>query len=137
MLRKIDQCVIGKPTNFLGLRITYKVNAIELDQEEYIETVIRKFGILDGCNPVSLPADPGMNLKLNDGNETQKPFRSLVGCLNFIAARTHLGIMHVINVLSRVQVKPSYEHYAIAKKVLKISEFTCNQAHTNILFMHL
>ena len=66
---------------FQGLRIRREEGKVTVDQERYIETMLKRFQ-MDQCKPSRTPAD--LNLKLQtaqNGDEEvdQRIYRSLVG----------------------------------------------------------
>jgi Reverse transcriptase (RNA-dependent DNA polymerase) len=54
---------LGEARNILGVRITQdkKNKKVYLDQEDYIEMVLNKFGMKD-CNPAKTPLELGSKL---------------------------------------------------------------------------
>jgi len=64
-----------------------------MSQERYVDTILRRFNMLD-CNPVSTPAEKGLQLTEASDEEHQQfiernfPFRSAVGSLIYLMAAT-------------------------------------------------
>ena len=91
----------GKIKHFLGLRISQNEDGISVDQEMFIQNVLRRFGMED-CKPNKTPAE--MNLKLERSSEQRSDidvtaYRSLVGSLLYVSKQTRLDVTWITNQL--------------------------------------
>lgn len=69
---RVQVKIIGRPKKFLGIRINFVIDRLELDQTKYIEFILKKFGLLDS-RELSLPAVPGLKFRPNQGKQTELP----------------------------------------------------------------
>ena len=112
---------------FLGIRITRDraAGTIVLDQEQYIETVLRRFGMQDS-RPVSTPAEPGLHLtaKMSPSSPSEhhfmadKPYRSLIGSLMFAMVCSRPDIAYALGVLCRFMSNPGPLHWKAGMRIL-------------------
>ena len=114
VLEKVTTWVIGCPRKFLGIRFTFANGAVFLDQTDYIQHVAKCFH-LQNATPLSKPVEQAYKFTINNGESTNKPFWSIIGCLSYIAAGTRPDISYVMNELSQYQSNPLEEHYNVAK----------------------
>jgi hypothetical protein len=126
---------LGSPEKILGVRIRRDGNtgSIYLDQQLYIEETIARFEMTN-CDTRKTPHQPGLVLceKMSPKNEEEKqdmegkPYRELVGCLNYIATRTRPDITHAVSNLCRFMSNPGQAHWLAAKHVLRYLKGTSN-----------
>ncbi|GBM04742.1 Retrovirus-related Pol polyprotein from transposon TNT 1-94 [Araneus ventricosus] len=88
-------------TEFLGIRLLFTPTEFKLDQEEYIDKMLKRFKMSD-CKPCSTPLEPKCtpadfaNSELFEG-----PFHELIGSLLYLAVRTRPDILFSVNELSQ------------------------------------
>lgn len=92
--------------------------SIHLDQEEYVNELLRRFHMTE-VNGVKKPMECGTKVPENNGSVTNKPFRSIIGGLAYLATHTQPDIAYAINELSHHQQKPSEVHWNMAKRILR------------------
>ena len=126
---------LGEPRNFLGINIerNRKERIISLTQEAYIEKMLQRFGFSE-MHPQRTPmiTQQVANRKRRDreesnDDETQTntltesntPYREAVGSLSYLANVTRPDILYAVNVLSRHQVNPTDDDWAIVKRVFR------------------
>ena len=96
--------VIGRPETFLGIKFSYKRGEIRLNQEEYIEFLLRKFH-METSSAVKKPMEPGVKVLRNTGNETMRLMVAIAVCegyeltqLDVVAAFQNPPISHDVYV---------------------------------------
>jgi hypothetical protein len=101
--------------------------AVMLSQTALINKIITQYGQQD-ANPVATPMDPGLKLQRVDRskltyhdieNLNKLPYRSLVGCLLYIAIGTRPDIAYAIQQLSQFLDNYSYAHWHAATRVVR------------------
>lgn len=119
---------------FLGIEIDrLDDGSIFVHQAAYARKVIRKFN-MENCNPVGVPSDTNQRLSQNDDSEQSNfPYRQLVGSIMYLAMGTRPDISYAIGVASRYLEKPSSTHVGAAKRILKYIKGTLNRG---ILYHH-
>lgn len=109
---------LGEIKKCLGIRVRRdcKKGIIILDQENYTEGILKRFG-MNECKPVSTPLIP--NEKLTKHTEKDKyPFQELIGALMYLSVCTRPDISYAISSLSHFNTCYGREHWITAKKVL-------------------
>lgn len=120
-------------TCYLGIEIIRdrKLKTIKLSQAAYTKSVLKKFEMSD-CNGVTIPTDPGVQLRYNldvngdTGPIAQVPYQQLIGSLMYLSIGTRPDITHAVNSLSKFLKAPSDEHWTSAKRILKYLKSTIN-----------
>ena len=111
---------------FLGLKTVKKENSIEINQEQYIEKLLERFG-LESCKSVETPL---AEIKLarqecpQEGNEEQErlknfDYRILKGCLNYLACSSRPDTSFAANFKSSFIENPGKKHWEAGKRVLR------------------
>ena len=106
---------------FLGIQIETGPGRLSLDQEQYEEDLQQKQG-MSNCKPLKTPISPNEKfMKATDDNELadESTYRSLLGCLLFLAKQTRRDILFGVNVLSRFMAKPTKAHMNTVKRILR------------------
>ena len=79
---------LGAAKSCIGIRITQGGESISLNQEEYINEILVKFG-MDGCTPTRTPVDISSKLSTRHEDEPsllgKVPYQEALGCLLFFA----------------------------------------------------
>jgi hypothetical protein len=87
----------------LGIQIEQNENEICLSQAEYIREILKRYRMED-CKPVLTPLAVGFKLSElhseDDNEDTNFPFRELIGALMYVAVGTRPDISHAVSVLS-------------------------------------
>lgn len=123
--QKFDIQTLGKTKRLLGVSFEQTENSLTLNQENYICEVYERFSKYP-IPLVSLPLAPGVVFSRTQCPEHEEdikememiPYRSLIGCLSFVASRTRPDISYAVNVLSQFQANPGRVHWDHLLKVL-------------------
>jgi hypothetical protein len=115
---------LGEAKYALGIRISQSNQEITLDQEEYIDELLRRFNMKD-CKGVSTPMVPNVKLE-KQGTFPKKglPYQSLIGSVMFLAVNTRPDIVFAVNYLSQFNNCYSVEHWEAAKRILRYLKST-------------
>lgn len=130
LMRKFEMKDLGKATHILGMRLRQEQNKIILDQKNYIHRVLEQFKMTE-CNPVSTPLENGIKLEKGDKCDPHSRYRSLIGCIMYIAVCTRPDIAHAASLLSQFNNSHSDTHWKAAKRVLRYLKGTMDY---NIVF---
>ena len=122
---KFDLKVLGKTKKLLGVEFEEIKENLYIHQTNYINDVYSRF---KKYNPPisSLPISKGILLSkeqcpaTNSELEEMKkiPYRSLIGCISFLACRTRPDVMYAVNTLSQFQSQPGKYHWNVALRLL-------------------
>lgn len=118
---------MGQIKKFLGIQLEESTNGdIKLHQTQYIQMISKRFAIT-AEEPVSTPLPVGIQLSKRDCPVTEDDkqrmkgikYRSLIGCLLYVAQRTRPDIIHAVAALSQFNCNPSFTHWTILRQVLR------------------
>lgn len=110
---------LGDVKNFLGLEISRNLErgTIELSQQSYVDKILDTFGMKD-CRAASTPMD--LNCKwVRSEKCTDKPFKELLGCLQYLTLMSRPDITIAVSILSQFQSMPGDEHWVGLKRILR------------------
>lgn len=121
LMSKFEMKDLGKVELFLGMRVRQEGRRIRIDQEEYIEKLLQRFGMQD-AKPVSTPAVPGQRFtKCANSHKPDEtiPYRELIGSLLYIAVCTRPDIAHAVNYMSQFCNCYDEVHWRATKRILR------------------
>lgn len=133
---KLDVKILGKVKYLLGVNFETINNVTYLSQNTYIDKLIKRFNELPKSY-VNLPIKVGQKLPIADKDskveETELmkkyPYRTLIGCLSFLASRSRPDIEYAVNTMSQFNSSYTKEHWEI---VVNIFNYVCNTKHCKI-----
>jgi hypothetical protein len=113
---------LGEARRFLGLEIGRTANGITLGQEDYINTIVRRFQLQNARDAVS-PMDPHVDLDNPNCEDKQTKdqtlYQSMVGSLMYAALGTRPDISFCVAILSKYSAQPLQMHFTAAKRALR------------------
>lgn len=121
---------LGEMEMFLGMRITRdrKKRILWLDQQQYLERILTKFGIPNAKHrPVSIPLDGYSSLvPASDNDERIDPteYSMIIGSLMFAMVYTRADIAFALGRLSQFTKEPTKRHGHALKKLMRYLRFT-------------
>lgn len=129
LMKRFKMKYLGEAKTILGLKITRdrKAGKIYLDQEAYIDKMLRRFN-MDNCKSVSTPFDSNQKLlKLTEGEvieDNEVPYQEAIGCLLYAAQGCRPDISYAVNCLSKFNNKHSQTHWGAVKRVFRYLQGT-------------
>src|SRR5947207_7266863 len=128
---------MGELKHFLGIQVRQdrEHRQIHVDQSEYINTILEKYGLAD-CNPVTTSIATGTRLRKStpdDNNlmEDSKEYQSIVRSQMYAMLCTRPDLAYAISQVSQFSNLSNISHYAVAKHVLRYFKGTL---HVGITF---
>lgn len=118
LMKKFEMKDLGRAKYVLGMRLNQEENKITLDQKTYIQKVLEQFNMVD-CKPVSTPLECGMKFEKGEQTDLDSKYRSLVGCIMYIAICTRPDIAHASSLLSQFNNCHSDTHWKAAKRIMR------------------
>lgn len=122
---KFDIKVLGKTTKLLGVNFIQNKNHVTINQTDYIEKVydmFKRFKIPHSSLPISKSTVLSRNQRPNTNQEIDEmqkyPYRSLIGCLSYIALKTRPDITYAVNAFSQFQENPGPVHWHFLLRLL-------------------
>ncbi|KXJ71784.1 hypothetical protein RP20_CCG019713 [Aedes albopictus] len=117
---------LGSAVSCLGIRITRAKGSVSLDQEAYIDSMLRRFNMQD-AKTVSTPMNTAEKLSKemspNTPEETERmkniPYQEAVGCLMYLAQCTRPDILFTVNLLSRFNCCYGPKHWEAVKHLFR------------------
>jgi hypothetical protein len=114
----------------LGIQIEQNENEICLSQAGYIREILKRYRMED-CKPVLTPLAVGSKLSElhseDDNEDTNFPFRELIGALMYVAVGTRPDVSHAVSVLSQFSNCYRKKHCTAAKRVLRYLKGTIDK----------
>ena len=104
----------------LGVAMDQSPNKITLNQEKYIDDVLRRFDMQD-CKGVSTPLNSSLKItKTGDGVPADKSlYQSIIGSIAYAMTWTRPDLAYSVSKLSRYLNEPTRQHMNQAKHVLR------------------
>jgi hypothetical protein len=118
---EFDITDLGLATWLLGLHITYTSEGINVSQEQYIDKLLKKFG-MESSRPVSTPLDKGNKLrKGTEADRIEDPayYQAIIGSVMYAVTGTRPDLAHTISCLSQFNSCPTAQHLSAAKHTLR------------------
>src|SRR5947209_11150336 len=108
---------LGRPTSFLGIQIEISDNCVKILQTQYIEEVLKRFGMNDAAG-VSTPMVPNSKLSKSNSNNDEFPldqngtiiYQSIVGSLMYAMVCTRPDRAYTLSRLSKFNANPTNVH---------------------------
>jgi hypothetical protein len=114
----------------LGIQIEQNENEICLSQAGYIREILKRYRMED-CKPVLTPLAVGSKVSelhsKDDNEDTNFPFRELIGALMYVAVGTRPDVSHAVSVLSQFSNCYHKKHCTAAKRVLRYLKGTIDK----------
>jgi hypothetical protein len=130
---KFDITILGQTRKLLGIEFVMYNNNLCIHQSNYIQKVydmFKNFKIPISSLPIAKSTiltkldSPSNNIDIDE--MSKYPYRSLLGCLAFIAGRTRPDISFAVNILSQFQENPGLTHWNCLLKLLGYVKLTQN-----------
>lgn len=119
---------LGEAQRYVGINISRNVDArvLVLSQNVAISGMLKHFGMSE-VNGRETPLDIGQAIDPEpEGEITDKPYRSLIGCLNYPVQWTRPDLAYAVGKLSQVLSHATDEHWKLAVRVLRYVSKTAN-----------
>ncbi|RVW63782.1 Retrovirus-related Pol polyprotein from transposon TNT 1-94 [Vitis vinifera] len=126
MKKSFSMSDLGLLSYYLGIEVCQNSQRITLNQSAYARKVLDKCGMKD-CNPSQIPMEPRLKLS----KESTSPpvdttlYRSIVGSLRYLL-HTRPDLAFSVGMVSRYMEKPTTEHMAAVKHILRYVKGTLN-----------
>nr|GEX09605.1 copia protein [Tanacetum cinerariifolium] len=118
MHKKFQMSSMRELTYFLGLQVTQKDDGIFINQDKYVDEILKKFGFLT-VKTASTPMETLKSL-LKDENAKDVDvhlYRSMIGSLMYLTS-SRPNIMFAVYACARFQVTPKVSHLHAVKESL-------------------
>ena len=122
---------LGRINNFLGIRFLQRKGHVEMDQTEYLTSILQKYGMSE-CKPRGTPCELGSSsssssLTVAPLSENPRVYRELVGSLLYATTCTRLDLSWAVSKLSQHLSNPEPTDWVMLKHVLKYVKGTVDQ----------
>ncbi|GJY69128.1 putative ribonuclease H-like domain-containing protein, partial [Tanacetum coccineum] len=119
MKGEFEMSAMGELTFFLGLQVQQRPDGIFINQDKYVQEILKKFDL--EC--VRTATTPYEAPKPKSKNEPDSPvnvhlYRSMIGSLMYLTA-SRPDIMFAVSACSRFQVTPTTSNLEAVKKIFK------------------
>ena len=112
---------LGEMKQFLGVNVHHKNDSIFLEQSNFTENLLAKFGFSD-AKPVATPVDISQKLcklKENDEKFDIDKYQSAVGALLFLSTRSRPDISFAVSNVAKYCTNPSKMHWQAVKRIFR------------------
>ncbi|KAJ0970051.1 hypothetical protein J5N97_022928 [Dioscorea zingiberensis] len=126
MMEKFNMSDLGLLSYYLGIEVCQTSHGISLCQSGYASKILEKTGMAD-CNSCQTPMEPRLKLSKNseDSFVDATFYRSIIGSLRYLV-NTRPDIAYAIGIVSRFMEKPTSQHLAAVKQILRYIRGTLN-----------
>lgn len=121
LMEKFKMKDLGPIHFILGISVTQDEDSLSLCQSQYIKLMLKKYGLWDSI-PVSVPADPNIKFRKDDGISKKvesNMYQSMIGSLLYAAMATRPDIAYSVSVLSRYNSDPNEVHLTGVKRIFR------------------
>jgi hypothetical protein len=111
---------LGDATDFLHMQITRKGNKLSLDQVNYLDKILDRFGMVNS-KPARTPLPEGYQPLANTGpadSALWSQFQQVIGSLLYIMLGTRPDIAFAVTKLAQQSANPTKDHLSKAKYIL-------------------
>jgi len=110
---------LGQLTYFLGLEVHHRSNGIFLNQQKYIQDLIKLAG-LAGTTSVDTPMEVNVKYMKDEGDLLPNPIfhQHLVGSLIYVIT-TRLDISYAVHQVSQFMSSPRHLHFAAVHRIIR------------------
>lgn len=121
---------LGDVSKMLGIRVTRNRTSrtLELDQEQYLDKVLRKFGFANAVSkPITTPMDGYDDLKPGKDTDIRISatwYREVIGSLMYAMVYTRPDIAFALGRLSQYMQDPCEHHERAVKRLLRYTKST-------------
>jgi len=133
---------LGRISNILGMKVRRKdeTGKIRLSQQKYVNELLERLVSMRNSKEVFTPIESNLKISKDmcpqiEGERhemVKRLYRELVGGLIYLANVTQPDIAFTASILSCFCSNPGYEHWLIAKRVLKYLKATAHYGITYI-----
>lgn len=116
---------LGQVKQCLGVRVRVTENEITLDQEQYVENLLKRFN-MSHCKTAETPMEINLRLEKSENVCNMYPYQQLIGGLMYLAVLTRPDIAYSVSYLSQFNNSYNETHWKHAKRVLRYLKNTKN-----------
>jgi hypothetical protein len=119
---------LNDATDFLCMQITRKGNKLSLDQVNYLNKILDRFGMVNS-KPARTPLPEGYQLLANTepaDSTLQSQFQQVIGSLLYIMLSIRPDIAFAVTKLAQQSANPTKDHLSKAKHILAYLNSTRN-----------
>lgn len=111
-VEEFEMSDVGEVKNFLGMKVERDIEerTLKISQRGFLENLLRRFNMQD-CKPISTPMECRLRLERGKpGEQTDKPYRELVGCLMHVGFTSRPDLCMTANYFSQFQRCRTEQH---------------------------
>jgi len=128
--QKFEMKDLGPLHHFLGVKVIqdHLTGVIWIGQPSHTEKMLQKYGMYDS-KPVRTPVNPDVKLVPSENPDdvcNQLMYQAVVGSLLYLSTKTRPDIAYAVSRVTRFCAKPTKEHWAAVKRILRYLKGTSN-----------
>nr|GFB03452.1 copia protein [Tanacetum cinerariifolium]GFB03487.1 copia protein [Tanacetum cinerariifolium] len=118
--------MMGEMTFFLGLQVNQSPSGIFINQSNYVNEILKKYG-LNSCDTIGTPMDIKGKLDLDQFRipVDATKYRSMIGSLMYLTS-SRPYIVHPTCVCARYEAQPTEKHFKEVKRIFRYLYGTVN-----------
>lgn len=123
---KIEITEKGEMKQFIGLTIKRTSDLIEINQTNYIEEMLERYGMAN-CNPVQAPSEVNLNLCPDDTDvqlADRSEFLEMLGSAMYVTNGTRADGAFLTNSLCKYMIAPTEKHMKVLKRFMRYFQGT-------------
>nr|GEY48297.1 hypothetical protein [Tanacetum cinerariifolium] len=126
MKTRFEMSMMREMTFFLGLQVNQSPNGIFINQSNYVNEILKKYG-LNTCDIIGTPMDIKDKLDLDQIGTLvdATKYRSMIGALMYLTL-SRPNIVHATCVCARYQAHPTEKHLKEVKRIFGYLRGTVN-----------
>ncbi|KAK3037255.1 hypothetical protein RJ639_029667 [Escallonia herrerae] len=119
MNKEFEMKDINEMSYFLEVKVKQLEYEIFMSQKKYAEKILSRFRMKD-CNPVAIPAETGMELRVDSNQKSVNPalYKNMVESLMYLTF-TRPDITYAVGLVNRYMKRPKQDHFIAAKRILR------------------
>lgn len=123
---------MGQIKNCLGMNVNVKKNCVTLDQEKFIDSILKRFNMIS-CKTSDTPMEVNLKLEkaVNDNCGETYPYQQLIGSLMYLSVLTRPDISYSVSFWSQYNTCFSETHWRHLKRLLRYLQKT---KHFGLIF---
>lgn len=131
LTKQFSMTDLGEMTGILGVNVVQSEEGVSLDQEAYLEKVLKIFG-MSQCRPISTPAifEKESTSQESSSSVDQKEYRKAVGSLLYLSKSTRPDITFAVNQVAQKVENPTQSDWIKLKRIFRYLRGTSKLALT-------
>jgi hypothetical protein len=132
LAKEFELTELGPVKNLLGVEILIDLakKQVAYSQRQHVLDILKRFNMAT-CNSCTTPEATALQPVIAPSDQSYLPYRELVGALQYLVSASRPDIAHAVRSLGKYLSDYTYEHYFMAKRVLRYLAHTVDYGLVN------